>query len=101
MSEHEPVEEVQHTLEDAAKLRDMIRHPGWTEVVLPYLNSVVEGYTNQLVITPWESLDAMKACQNRIMAIEEFLFVINNTISQADAIVKEEALKMEKQGNEA
>lgn len=100
MNENEPVEELQKKFDDAAKLRDLVRHPGWTDVLKPYLVRTADGYRNQLVTTQWKTLDEMKTCQGRILVIEELLENIKNTIAQADEIVKQEALKMQEGSQE-
>jgi len=95
MSEHEPVEENQQTLEDAGKLRDLIRHPGWTDVILPELENYQKMYQEELKTTEWKTLEEMRVCQASLLVVDRFLKFINDIIKQADEITKKEALKMQ------
>jgi len=92
MNENQPIEEVKKTLEEASQIRATTMTPGWTEILLPFMENTKQVYADKLLTTEWETLDEQRNCWAKYKAIDEILGLIDMKLNEAAEIEKQLAI---------
>lgn len=94
MSEFQPKQEVNETINKAGKLRDMTAMPGWMEIFEPELKSSIAALEAKILEGEFEDLEELKLNQLQLKHKKSMLDFVYNIIDEADEIIRQDNAKI-------
>ena len=79
----EELKEVNQIIQTAMKIKGLIEHPGWKEVLMPFLDKLVDKLTYKL-LTEQEHIKVIR-CQETIKGLEKIFTMVNYYINAGKA----------------